>query len=328
MSQLNCPGQREVFDTANDTCMPIGVVERETGLTRDTLRKWEVRYGFPAPMRDLKGERLYPTSQVKQLSLVKRLLDQGIRPAKLLRLNAEQLQHFAETHTSPAWPSHEKFAETVLDALHRHDPASLRQCLLQELLDSGLGTFVQANLTELNQTIGDGWADGTLTIHQEHLYAETVQTLLREAITPLTKSTHSPRIMLATPPGESHIIGILMAQALFSLKGAYCISMGSQIPMSELAAACEAHKADILGLSFSIAYPSRRIAPLLSEIRRILNPSIEIWAGGMGVSRVRSIPSDVHKIVTLTDAADALESFRNRTRVSPDGFEAVIRTPD
>lgn len=308
--------------------MPIGVVERETGLTRDTLRKWEVRYGFPAPMRDLKGERLYPTSQVKQLSLVKRLLDQGIRPAKLLRLNAEQLQHFAETHTSPAWPSHEKFAETVLDALHRHDPASLRQCLLQELLDSGLGTFVQANLTELNQTIGDGWADGTLTIHQEHLYAETVQTLLREAITPLTKSTHSPRIMLATPPGESHIIGILMAQALFSLKGAYCISMGSQIPMSELAAACEAHKADILGLSFSIAYPSRRIAPLLSEIRRILNPSIEIWAGGMGVSRVRSIPSDVHKIVTLTDAADALESFRNRTRVSPDGFEAVIRTPD
>ncbi|MBT9520073.1 MAG: MerR family transcriptional regulator [Dechloromonas sp.] len=307
--------------------MPIGVVERETGLTRDTLRKWETRYGFPSPMRDPKGERLYPSSQVKQLSLVKRLLDQGIRPAKLLRLNAKQLQYFAETHTPPASPSHDEFAANVLDALHRHDPASLRQCLLQELLDSGLGTFVQANLTELNQTIGDGWADGSLTIHQEHLYAETVQTLLREAITPLTKSTHSPRIMLATPPGESHIIGILMAQALFSLKGAYCISMGSQIPMSELAAACEAHKADILGLSFSIAYPSRRIAPLLSEIRRILNPSIEIWAGGMGVSRVRSIPSGIHKMVTLTEAADALEKFRNRTRISPDRFEAISRTP-
>lgn len=306
--------------------MPIGVVERETGLTRDTLRKWETRYGFPAPMRDPKGERLYPTSQVKQLRLVKRLLDQGMRPAKLLCLNVEQLQHFAETHTPSASHSHDKFAENVLDALLRHDPSSLRQCLLQELLDSGLGEFVQVRLTALNQTIGDGWADGSLSIHQEHLYAETVQTLLREAITPLTKSTHSPRIMLATPPGESHIIGILMTQALFSLKGAYCISMGSQIPMSELAAACESHKADILGLSFSIAYPSRRIAPLLSEIRRILNPSIEIWAGGMGVSRVRIIPSGIHKMVTLTEAAEALERFRNRTRISPEGIEAISRT--
>ena len=39
---------------------PISAVERETGLSKDTLRMWERRYGFPAPGRDAQGERVYP----------------------------------------------------------------------------------------------------------------------------------------------------------------------------------------------------------------------------------------------------------------------------
>ena len=30
---------------------PIGAVERDTGIGRDTLRIWERRYGFPVPER-------------------------------------------------------------------------------------------------------------------------------------------------------------------------------------------------------------------------------------------------------------------------------------
>jgi DNA-binding transcriptional MerR regulator len=39
--------------------VPIGVLEREIGLTHDTLQKWELRYGFPVPQRDRRGERVY-----------------------------------------------------------------------------------------------------------------------------------------------------------------------------------------------------------------------------------------------------------------------------
>ena len=45
---------------------------------------WERRYGFPAPARDAHGERLYPAEQVQRLRLVKRLMDQGFRPGRLL----------------------------------------------------------------------------------------------------------------------------------------------------------------------------------------------------------------------------------------------------
>ena len=52
----------------------IAAVERDTGLSKDTLRVWERRYGFPAPMRDRFGERLYPLEQVDRLRLIRRLM--------------------------------------------------------------------------------------------------------------------------------------------------------------------------------------------------------------------------------------------------------------
>ncbi|MGA0116507.1 MAG: MerR family transcriptional regulator, partial [Burkholderiales bacterium] len=37
---------------ADDALYNIAAVERDTGLSKDTLRVWERRYGFPAPVRD------------------------------------------------------------------------------------------------------------------------------------------------------------------------------------------------------------------------------------------------------------------------------------
>ena len=37
----------------------ISAVEREAGLSKDVLRMWERRYGFPKPVRDENGERRY-----------------------------------------------------------------------------------------------------------------------------------------------------------------------------------------------------------------------------------------------------------------------------
>ena len=59
---------------------PISAVERETGLSKDTLRMWERRYGFPAPGRDAQGERVYPAEQVARLRQLRRLIHAGHRP--------------------------------------------------------------------------------------------------------------------------------------------------------------------------------------------------------------------------------------------------------
>jgi MerR family transcriptional regulator, light-induced transcriptional regulator len=74
------------FDDAQ--LLSISAVENETGLSKDTLRAWERRYGFPSPSRDAKGDRRYPAQQVERLRKIKRLVDNGFRPSKVIASEA------------------------------------------------------------------------------------------------------------------------------------------------------------------------------------------------------------------------------------------------
>ena len=79
----------------SDLRFSIAAVERDTGLSKDVLRMWERRYGFPLPERDANGERLYPATQVERLRLIKRLMDHGHRPGRLFALAEDELMLLA-----------------------------------------------------------------------------------------------------------------------------------------------------------------------------------------------------------------------------------------
>ncbi len=82
--------------TQRPLMMSIAAVERDTGLSKDTLRVWERRYEFPQPVRDSQGERCYPLDQIEKLRLIKRLLDVGHRPSRLVGLPMDDLQALSE----------------------------------------------------------------------------------------------------------------------------------------------------------------------------------------------------------------------------------------
>ena len=83
----------------------------------------------------------------------------------------------------------------------------------------------------------------------------------------LPRTQGRPRVLMTTFPGEHHQLGLLMAQALLSLEGARCISLGTQTPIFDIVMASESHRADIVALSFSAAYPAVQVADGLEELR-------------------------------------------------------------
>ena len=84
----------------------ISAVERETGLSKDVLRMWERRYGFPKPGRDENGEREYTPGGIAKLRAIKRLMDVGMRPGKLMGLSLDELNALAEVRAAPSkWRS-------------------------------------------------------------------------------------------------------------------------------------------------------------------------------------------------------------------------------
>ncbi|PKO30922.1 MAG: MerR family transcriptional regulator [Betaproteobacteria bacterium HGW-Betaproteobacteria-7] len=289
----------------------IAAVERDTGLSKDVLRMWERRYGFPTPERDGNGERSYPAAQVERLRLIKRLMDMGHRPGKLLAMPADELAALAPRRPAPtARPtSGSEDPGEVLALIKQHDGHGYQQAMLQRLARQGLQSFVQDTVAPLTQRVGEAWEDGSFEVFEEHLFTELTKRLLRQAIAALPGGAGGPRILLTSVPDESHVLGLLMVEALFSLEGAECIPLGTQMPLMEIGRAATAHRADIVALSFSVAFPQRQIPGLLQQLRLLLAPTVELWAGGGGVRRVAR-QEGVHLLHTLDEALAALTDWR------------------
>lgn len=291
----------------------IAAVERDTGLSKDVLRMWERRYGFPLPERDANGERAYPAEQVDRLRLVKRLMDQGHRPGKLLALTADELASLAPRHARPARVEAARVdtqgLEDMLALIKQHDANGYLQALQQRLARHGLQHFVQDIVAPLTERVGDAWEDGRFEVFEEHLFTELTKRVMRQAITALPLGTGKPRVLLTSVPNEQHILGLLMVEALFALEGAECIPLGTQMPLIEIGRAAEVHQADIVILSFSAAYPARQIPELLQQLRQLLSPAVALWVGGTGALRIVP-PSGVRQFSTLEQGVDALGEWR------------------
>ncbi|MDI6747968.1 MAG: MerR family transcriptional regulator [Rhodocyclaceae bacterium] len=295
----------------NDIPYNIAAVERDTGLSKDVLRVWERRYGFPQPDRDTNGDRLYPTVQVERLRLIKRLMDQGHRPGKLLALNDAELatlptRHKTELPDDPAAISESELDE-LLEPIRRHHAANYLMAMQQRLARQGMLGFVEDTIAPLTDHVGKAWESGVIEVFEEHLYTELTMRLLRQAIATLPARPQGRRILLTTVPDERHALGLLMVEAVLSIEGAHCIPLGPQMPLIEIARAAEAHQVEVVALSFSSAFPQRQITGLLQQLETLLPAGIELWAGGAGVANLPKTPG-IRFISTLASARQALDA--------------------
>ena len=289
----------------------IGSVERDTGLTKDTLRVWERRYGFPTPLRDVHGERVYSAEQVEKLRTIKRLLDRGHRPGRIIECSLAELVELADA--GPAEAPARELAEplhAVLTLVRQHRVAELRQELGQAVMRQGLAGFLTDTVAPLNRAIGDAWMRGQLEIFEEHLYTETMQSTLRGAIASIPQHGRPPRVLLTTFPNEQHQLGLLMAEAMFALEGATCVSLGTQTPIFDIVMASDSHRADIVALSFSAAYPAVQVADGLEELRTKIPRRVAIWAGGGNAGLQRRAIEGVRVIPSLTAIGPAIAEWQ------------------
>jgi DNA-binding transcriptional MerR regulator/methylmalonyl-CoA mutase cobalamin-binding subunit len=301
--------------------LSIASVERDTGLSKDTLRVWERRYGFPAPARDALGERLYPLDQVDKLRTLKRLLDLGHRPGKIVGRPIEELQQLARSSGNAALrmqqdPRREEDLTGLVTLLTGHRVDELRAQLSQLLLRKGLARFIADVVAPLNERVGEAWTRGGVQIFEEHLYTETVQGLLRSAINTLPRADTRPRVLLSTFPQEPHGLGILMAEAMFALEGSHCISLGVQTPVWDIVLAAQAQRADIVALSFSAAVNPHQTLDGLAELRAKLPAAVQVWAGGSSPALHRRPPTGVLALRLLDEIAPALAQWRQASAVA------------
>jgi MerR family transcriptional regulator, light-induced transcriptional regulator len=277
--------------------LSIGAVERDSGIARDTLRIWERRYGFPEPLRNDKGERMYPEAQLRRLQRIRRLLDQGLRPGKVVALNDADLdlleaELYPDTSTSDS-------IEHILTVLQTSDGSELETALSDIYQQQGMQAFITETVVPLLYTVGERWAKGQLQIFEEHLLSEVLTRLLNSEISFIQKTTKKPRVLLATLPGEEHTLGLLMFSALLSVHNISVINLGGEVPLDQIVSAADRFNVDALGISFSGAYQYENIRSNLIELRDSIPENVDLWLGGEGVKRMRKLPPGVTKFTSF-----------------------------
>lgn len=293
--------------------LPISAVERDTGLSKDTLRVWERRYGFPQPMRDTSDERLYPRDQVERLRLIARLLGSGLRPGRLVPLPMGDLKKLAQQKAPASGgkpPGPEQ--QAILQLLQRHEALELRRTLNQAVIRLGLARFLTEMLAPMNEQLGEAWIRGEIRTFHEHTYTKCVTAVLRGALGTAMPMPGMPRVLLAGLPQETHLLGLLMAEAMLVLEGCECASLGAQTPVSEIALATQANRAGIVGLSLSPALPTPELLRDLEDLRRRLPASVQIWVSGQHTALHKRLPEGIVRVPQLQAITALLDPWRSR----------------
>jgi MerR family transcriptional regulator, light-induced transcriptional regulator len=305
-------------DSKISVSLSIAAVERDTGIGKDTLRVWERRYGFPQPNRDEHGERVYPAAQVEKLRVIKRLMDQGHRPGRIVAQPIQALLHLTRTDVvghgeSAAHAMVREDLAALIAMIQAHDDERLRATLHASLAKTGLQTFVTHMVAPLTSLVGETWARGDLAVHEEHLYTECVATLLRQAISAIPKAASgtTPSVLLTTFPQEAHGLGLLMVESLLALQGCRCVSLGTQTPLRDIAEAATLRNADVVALSFSVSMNVNHVIDGLKELMALLPQGVKVWAGGQSPALKRRQIEGVVVMNDLASISNAVNEWRH-----------------
>lgn len=264
-------------------------VEQRTGLSREVLRKWELRYGFPQPGRGARGQRHYSSNDVHKLELISRLLRQDLRAGTLVALPVAALQALHDEYSAQTGQNRPP-PETLTQATHTllesllpgHSLEATGLFLQSQLLVHGLDNFVAHLMPAFNLAVGEAWLDQRLSIAAEHHYTATLRQVVLRALPEPSLNIKLPRVLLTTPPGELHSLGLLALHAQLSLEGAHCINLDCQLPATEVLRVVHDFQVGVVAVSASGCMPALEFTHYVDALTRTLPEDCTLWLGGQG----------------------------------------------
>ena len=274
----------ELPEAVSITHLSIGDLSVACGISPHTLRVWERRYGKPVAVRLPSGHRRYAASDVGWLRLVHELLAYGHRPSKVLALDPTTLEQEVVRERSTRMD--DQRVQTWLDTFHAAGIDELRRRVHDLLEQTGPLQTVQTVIAGFVEQVGREWAEGRLTIAQEHAITEVLEDLLRTERLRLEQADPpcplAPRMLLATVSGERHGLGLQMAALVLTQSGCAPVLLGVDLPPEEIVSATKSTRVDAIGISVSLASGGPDATHQLQALRAAVPERVEVLVGGLG----------------------------------------------
>ena len=242
----------------------LKVVLKETGLSADTLRAWERRYGLPVPQRTAGGHRLYSQRDIETIKWLMQRQSEGLSISRAVDLWKEQLASGADplagsvptTSVSAVVVPAQYSFDTTLDALRTQ---WIEACLnfsestSEQILNQAFSMFpVEVVCIEVLQKgiaeIGDLWYEDRASVQQEHFASSLAMRRLDALLASSPAPTQNRTVLVGCPPQEWHTVTPLLLSLLLRRRGLSVVYLGANVPTEQFSNTVKNIKANLVVL--------------------------------------------------------------------------------
>jgi DNA-binding transcriptional MerR regulator len=206
----------------------VGRAAELTGIPRETLRKWESRYGVVRPSRSEGGYRMYDDGALRRLAAMRDLVDAGWSPREAA---ARVLARTDGAGPAAEPPDGAGDVDALARAAAEMDPQLLGQALADGLPGDDLEAEVDRWLLPSLTRLGLAWRDGRVTVAGEHFASAGVQRRLAQLFEAVPEPEASaPHVVVGLARGSRHELGVLAFAALLRHHGVRVTYVGGDLP--------------------------------------------------------------------------------------------------
>ena len=241
----------------------LKAVLKETGLTADTLRAWERRYGLPMPQRTPGGHRIYSEYDIETVKWLRARQAEGLRISQAVELwkeiiekGRDPLLDYAPKGAAPG-PDFAPAADIRVENLRRswlEASLSFDEIKAEEALNQAFAIYpVETVCTAILQAglndIGEEWYLGKATPQQEHFASDLAIRRLETLIAATPRPTREQTVLIGCPPNEWHTFSVLLLNLILRRRGLEVVYLGANIPIEQLEETSAAIQPDLIVLA-------------------------------------------------------------------------------
>jgi len=268
---------------------PIKVVSQMTGLSLFVIRAWEKRYNVVTPSRTETNRRLYSEEDIEKLRLLNEAVHGGHNIGSIANLSIDELKDLllhkgiSKDHTEISAIETSDVDELInnsIEAIRAYDNKTLETLLLKASAKMSQPQLIEQLIVPLVYKVGDLWHDGDIRVANEHMASAVIRSFLANLLDQHIPGENAPIVVSATPRGQDHELGAMIAGVVSAAAGWKVIYLGPNLPVEEIAAVAESLEAKVVALS--IVYPNDdpQLRKDLLNLKRMLPDNTSVIVGG------------------------------------------------
>lgn len=296
----------------NEDVYRISVVSRQTGISIDKIRIWERRYGLVRPERDASGVRKYTAGDIERLRLAREATELGHPIGQVATMDDTRIEQVIQNAHAAAQSARKDFGVgmsegligAILAAIERFDPVEAERVLGKAAMLASPEDLVLDVLAPLMHEVGEYWVSGRFTIAQEHLISHLVRNLLG-SLARFKPPSNGEMMVFATPPGDPHEFGIMLAANLAGLRGIQTYVLGADVPLADVLETAYKIVPSAVIVASTLESPDDGVSRYVDSLDDRLPRSTDLFIAGQGATALRERPHSTRAffVETLRDFA-------------------------